>query len=124
MPPGAAEGDADGLAEAPVDALEDGAGLADGDADGAGLVLALAAGEPEAPAEPDGDAVGRASVGTGVACGAWGWSPMGTTVRISMNPEPVESAVASRPCSAKTASTWSGVTDASSNLISHLVPPV
>ena len=33
-------------------------------------------------------------------------------------------ATASRPCLAKTASTWSGVTFGSSNRISHFVPPV
>ena len=41
-----------------------------------------------------------------------------------MKPEPVVIAVASRPLLANTASTWSGVTFASSKRISHFVPPV
>src|SRR6478609_3566365 len=120
VPAGAADGDAegDGLPDAPAE------GAADGLADGAALVPALADGAVDAPGDPDGEADGRASVGTGVACGACGCRPTGSTVRISMKPEPVETAVASRPCSAKTASTWSGVTLASWNLISQRVPPV
>ena len=45
-------------------------------------------------------------------------------VLISMKPEPVVIADASRPCSAKIASTCSGVTAGSSKRISHFVPPV
>ena len=64
----------------------------------------------------------RRAPGSATGCAAP--RPIGCSVLISMNPVPVEIAVASRPCSAKTASTWSGVTVGSSNLISQRVPPV
>ncbi len=134
VPAGAADGDAegeglpdglaDGLAEGAADGLADGPrpdGLAEASSAGAGARGRRGRG---ARATRTASADGRASVGTGVACGACGWRPTGRTVRISMKPEPVVSAVASRPCSAKTASTWSGVTVGSSNLISQRVPPV
>ncbi len=76
-----------------------------------------AAGDGDAAAEPDGDADG-VTVGTGSAC-----NPIGS-VLISMNPVPVRTATASRSFSANTASTCSGVTAGSANLISQRVPPV
>ena len=62
-------------------------------------------------------------VGAGVGDGAGAARPIGS-VLIWMNPSLVEIATASRPCWAKTSSTWSGVTVGSSNLISQTVPPV
>ena len=79
----------------------------DAEADGPGEALGFA--------EPDGDAEG---VATGSTC-----NPIGS-VLISMNPVPVRIATASRPFSANTSSTCSGVTAGSSNLISQRVPPV
>ena len=95
--PGEPDGEAEGLADGEAE------GLADGDADGPGLPLA------DGEAEGDGEGAGARPIGS---------------VLTWMNPPAVEIATASRPCCAKTSSTWSGVTVGSSNLISQTVPPV
>ena len=106
---------------ADAEAAADGAGEptlrrdARGDAEAAGDAEADGPGEALGSAEPDGDADG---VATGAAC-----NPIGS-VLISMNPVPVRIATASRPFSANTSSTCSGVTAGSANLISQRVPPV
>src|SRR3954467_8067441 len=109
--------EAAGLAEAAALPAAEAIGEAAGLVDAAGLLDA--AGLPDAPAEPLVPAVG-----TAVASGCCGWSPSGSRNLISTKPEPVLRACASMPCSAKTASTWSGVTAWSWNLISQRVPPV
>ena len=76
-------------------------------------------GDADAPALPLADG---ATDGVAVGDGA-GVRPIGS-VLIWMKPLLVEIATASRPSWAKTASTWSGVTVGSSNLISQTVPPV
>src|SRR5512147_1579299 len=128
--PAEADGDAPGDADAPADADADGLGEALGVtlALGAALALALGPALALAAALPDGAAepaleVG-ASVATGVAAGSFSWRPTICWVLISMNPEPVVTALASRPCAANTALTWSGLTAGFSNRISHFVPPV
>ena len=133
FPTGAADGDAEGDAPAEADGAE-GAAEADaaptelrsGDGCGAEADGRRTLRRPTALTEADGAAeplpVGR--VATGVAVGTFVWRPTICSVLISMNPEPVVSAVASRPCLAKTALTWSGVTAGSSNRISQRVPPV
>ena len=131
VPAGAADGDAEG------DALPD--GLAEGLADGAAKdsPRARPTGSRTAPRwcrrSPTARSMPRA---IRMATGRQGQRrDRGRLRRLRLQadgehgpdldkPEPVETAVASRPCSAKTASTWSGVTFASWNLISQRVPPV
>src|SRR6476660_437413 len=113
--PGDAEapGDADGVALGLGLGLGAGLPLAVALALAAGLALALAAALALGAALPlgAGDRSGsRRSV-------SW-------MVLISMKPEPVVSAVASRPWDLNTASTWLGVTLASAKRISQRVPPV
>ena len=107
------EGDGDGLGDGLADGLDDGEADAAGEADG----FVDPEGAPEAPALALG-----ASVATGEADGT-GASPIGS-VLIWMYPSLVLIAVAANPCATKTASTWSGVTVGSANLISQTVPPV
>ena len=76
----------------------------------------LAPGEPLAP---------RRTLAPGLALARARLRQVGDrSVLISMKPAPVLTATASRPCAAKTSSTWSGVTFGSSKRISHFVPPV
>ena len=116
------DGDAPGEADGPADAEADGPADAEADALGATLAPALAL----APAPPDGAAEPALELGARVATGvAAGWfCPTICWVLISMKPEPVATALASRPWAAKTALTWSGVTAGSWKRTSHFVPPV
>src|SRR3954471_7897790 len=84
-----AAGGVDGEALGAADPLGAGEPLGDGLALGEGDPLA--AGEPLAPGEPLGVAVGGSD-------GTTSRKSAGRSVLISMNPEPVVSAVASRPC--------------------------
>ena len=90
--------------------------LLDGDGSALAPGLADAPGDGEAAGEADGDAPGEAD-------GSSTTSPIGS-VLISMNPDWVRIAVASRSLAANTSSTWAGVTLGSANRISQRVPPV
>ena len=85
--------------------------------------MRLRRGEPEAPADPLGDADGL-TVGTGVGVGTGAGRPIGR-VRMMKNPfvdaVTVESA---RSCPMSTFLIWSAVTFGFAKRTSHSVPPV